>query len=621
MPPKRLPAHLNMTATQSYHTAESDVEAIDVTSSGWAVVEAKFQELRALLSAPTTGLNASQAREDQKRAVSAAITKLLDRSQAECRRLLVSGNAKAAVEGGLKTLKLKEEYYGPGSLQLVPAYFHLARTNQFMDKFKRAEEFLSLAQYEVLRHPDADISLHAELHQTFGLLYASDGKLDAALKQLTCSTYYLSCMHGPEHILTSFGYFDIGNVFAAKSHMEHAMAFYDRVKKIWDAYLTENLQKALEAEGDGGETPESLGDENVQDAAKMLRGIVGLQTERYGQIHPAPAYGEHVLGMFLLWSGDSAGGFETLLRALEIYKRVVGERHPQCQGIRLLLVNHGFQVPEDTADALADDGAAVAQQQAPPQEHQEQRQPDEAQHHTDPEEERVPPPPAQAQAHETTSGDAAAASPAVEEAAAPPADVVSTTPLGGGEAPPAEAVEAPAQEAAAQEMAIAKPEAEAAAAEAPPTSEVPANSEATATEEALAVESNGTAGDAVAEAPAASADAPATDAPNAAPSAEDASTTPAAAAAPEVPAEPADANDVPQQDGEEPTAAEVAASASPPQDEEVPAAEEAADNAAPVNEGNAPTATSVAASGAEEAAASPAEDNAPPPQDAAAQPL
>jgi tetratricopeptide (TPR) repeat protein len=364
MPPKRTVSHLNSVVTTSYVTAVDDVEALDFVNISWAAVELKFQDLRALLSAPTTGLNASQAREEQKRVVSAAIARLLDRAQAECRRLLISGNAKAAVEGGLKTLKLKEEYYGAGSLQLVPAYFHLARTNQFMDKFKRAEEFLSLAQYEVLRHPEADISLNAELHQTFGLLYASDGKLDAALKQLTCSTYYLSCMHGPEHVLTSFGYFDLGNVFAAKSHMEHAMAFYDRVKRIWDMFLAENLQKALE--GDDSVTAASFGEENVQDAAKMLRGIVGLQSERYGQVHPSPAYGEQVLGMFLLWSGDAAGGFETLLRSLEIYKRVMGERHPKCQSLRLLLVNHGFQVPEDTTGVLVDDEALRAQIQPPP---------------------------------------------------------------------------------------------------------------------------------------------------------------------------------------------------------------------------------------------------------------
>lgn len=33
-------------------------------------------------------------------------------------------------------------------------------------------------------------------------------------------TYFLTVLNGPNHILTAFGYFDLGNVFAAKSSMD-----------------------------------------------------------------------------------------------------------------------------------------------------------------------------------------------------------------------------------------------------------------------------------------------------------------------------------------------------------------------------------------------------------------
>lgn len=355
-------------------TAEltAEVAKIDFMSVGWNTIESKFQELKAMLSAPTSGLNASQARVQQKQAVSAAIQKLLDMAQTECRRLLVEGNAKAAVEGGLKTLELKKEYFGTGSLQLVSSYFHLARTNQYMDKFKRAEEFLSLAQYEILRHPEADVSLKAELHQTFGLLYASDGKLDAALKHLTCATYYLAVMNGPEHILTSFGYFDLGNVFAAKSNMENAMAFYDKVKDTWYSHLKHALQLVLEQGTEMHQdvesvlpygTPAAFGEENIHDSAKMLRGIVGLQRERFGQVHPNTAKAEYVLGMFLLWNDDTAGACETLLRALEIMKREYGERHPNTGEVRTLMLNFGMHIPDDTSQVLDDGTAQTTKQQ------------------------------------------------------------------------------------------------------------------------------------------------------------------------------------------------------------------------------------------------------------------
>jgi hypothetical protein len=364
--------------------AELDVESVfDVSNVGWNNLETKYNELTALLSAPTAGLNANQARMQQKKAVSQAITKLLDMAQQECRRLLIEGNAKAAVEGGLKTLKLKELYYGQGSLQLVPAYFHLARTNQYMDRFKPAEEFLSLAQWTILKHPETDVSLKAELHQTFGLLYASDGKLDAALQQLTSATYYLCTMNGPEHILTSFGYFDLGNVFAASSNMENAMAFYDKVKDIWYSHLSKALTLVHEmATGEEPEeteesamqyaTPASFGEENLQDAVKMLRGIVGLQCERYGRVHPSSGHAEQVMGMFFLWNGDSVSALDSLLRALEIFKRLYGDRHPLAAEVRSLLLQHGMEVPDDTSHVLQIAPIAAEEEEeeapAPPQE-------------------------------------------------------------------------------------------------------------------------------------------------------------------------------------------------------------------------------------------------------------
>jgi hypothetical protein len=386
-----------------------DPSQLDVSVIGWNHFEQKFQELRGLLSAPASGLNAHEARAQQKHNVSSAIVQLLDRAQQDCRRLLVEGNAKAAVEGGLKTLRLKEAYYGHGHLQLVPAYFHLARTNQYMDKFKAAEEFLSLAQWTILRNKDVDVSLKAELHQTFGLLYASDAKLDAALKQLTSATYYLCVMNGPEHILTSFGYFDLGNVFAAKSNMEHAMAFYDRVKDIWYQHLTTALRMALEPNGDemteghiaGAEmlVAANFGIENLQDAVKMLRGIVGLQTERYGRVHPSTARAEFVLGMFMLWNGDAPSAMGSLLKALEISKRVYGERHPNTGEIRSLMLNFHLDVPEDTSYVLEDgyEGEAQPKQQQASSEEEAPRQPTP----TTNGQQRIPTPPTETKQHDS----------------------------------------------------------------------------------------------------------------------------------------------------------------------------------------------------------------------------
>eukprot|EP00758_Cryptobia_borreli_P003111 Tbor_TRINITY_DN3535_c0_g1::TRINITY_DN3535_c0_g1_i1::g.2920::m.2920 len=331
-----------------------DIDKLDVVNIGWQNLEQKYTDLKGMLSAPTTGLNANQARLNQKQTVTVAIITLLNCAQKECCRLLNDGRAKEAVKGGLKTLKLKEDYYGQGSLHLVPVYFHLARTNQFIDNFKAAEEFLSLAQWIIVRDPEADVSLKAELHQTFGLLYASDSKLDAALKQLTCATYYLSIMHGPEHILTSYSYFDIGNVFAAQTNMENAMAFYEKVKDIWYTHLTNVLQQRLKNEDTDMPygTPKQIGEENMQDTTKMLQGIIDLQTERFGMLHPVTCRAEYIFGMFFLFSYDIISGQQYIMRALEIAKRVYGARHAYTLDIRGMLTQHRIDIPDEDTSYL-----------------------------------------------------------------------------------------------------------------------------------------------------------------------------------------------------------------------------------------------------------------------------
>eukprot|EP00667_Euglena_gracilis_P017311 EG_transcript_18239 len=312
----------------------------------WNALEAKFQELHSMLNAPSYGLNASLARQKQKEEVQASMELLLEMAQNEARRLLMEGNTQGSVEGGLRTLKLKEAYYGSGSLQLVPSYFHLARTNQYLDKFKQAEEFLSLAQWTLLKHPDAPVALRAELHQTFGLLYASASKLDLALKHLAQATYFLTVLNGPNHILTAFGYFDLGNVFAAKSSMDSAMAFYNKVKDIWYDHLTlvfggPELDPAVLS------TPALFGEENVQDALKMLRGIVGLQTERFGLVHPATASAELILALYYRWIADDTHAVQCMTRSVEIHKRVYGVQHQTTLRVREFIAQFGYDVPLD----------------------------------------------------------------------------------------------------------------------------------------------------------------------------------------------------------------------------------------------------------------------------------
>lgn len=334
---------------------EKDV--YDISSVDWSNVEAKFHELMSLMNASTSNINAIQARAAHIARVSDIIASLLDRAQEESRQLLISGDAAMAAETGIMVLRLRKLFYKADHLQLVPAYLHLARTRQFQERYGDAEEMLSLAQFIVMKNQDVvSVAIKAELHQSFGLLYAADNKLDAAAKHLSYAIYYLSHLHGARSIYTSFSYFDLANVFASKSSMESAMALYDSIKEIWYNFLVTVLSDIVEKraamrtrryEDDDAEASEAalhasaraVGSDNLADASKMLYAIMHIQREHYRVNHPSTARAAFVLGMFLLWVDNMDEAREHMLSARSASQHFFGERHPVVQEIESWCAN------------------------------------------------------------------------------------------------------------------------------------------------------------------------------------------------------------------------------------------------------------------------------------------
>lgn len=337
-------------ARKKRFTTGIEADPFDISGVGWSTLESKFHELMELMDVPVSGISALEARAQHQEKVSSVIVSLLDRAQEECRRLLVEGNAEAAEEAGVKVLQLRVLFYGENKLELVPAYFHLARTKQFMELYGDAENMLSLAHFIVLHHQEkVSNSMKAELHQTFGLLYAADEKLDAAVNHLSHATYYLSGIYGPVNILTSFSYFDLGNVFAAKGCMENAMSLYDTVKEIWHTYLMKVLQEIVEKKAEaeklkkyedddevresGYESARAFGTENRIDTSKMLYGIYGIQRERFQSAHPSTSRAAFVLGLFLLWIDNVSEASKYLREAKDTSMNFYGKTHPVVQEI------------------------------------------------------------------------------------------------------------------------------------------------------------------------------------------------------------------------------------------------------------------------------------------------
>ncbi|KEG07257.1 zinc finger, MYND domain containing 12 [Trypanosoma grayi] len=384
--------NLNVRPTATHRSVRNNNDPFDISGAGWVSLESKFNELMRLMDAPANGINALAARAAHGERVSTVIEQLLDRAQAESRRLLVEGNGEAAAEAGVKTLRLKERFYGKASLKLVPAYLHLARTNQFLGQYGNAEEMLSLAHFIILNHSeDVDTSMKAELHQTFGLLYAADNKLEAAVKHLTSATYYLSLLNGPEHVLTTFGFFDLANVFATQASMEAAMALYDTVKSIWLRHMRHVLKdivdeamaaKAVKRYEDdevvhnvGYASARAFGKENLTDVSKMLHGIYSIQKERFSNAHPTTARAQLVLGLFLLWVNKKEEAGQHLRSARVMMQRFHGDRHPVVQEVEEWCEWFEIPIEGDKPDQLQPQAQAQVQVQLEAQAQQPDQNP------------------------------------------------------------------------------------------------------------------------------------------------------------------------------------------------------------------------------------------------------
>lgn len=147
--------------------------------------------------------------------------------------------------------------YGKGRVELITPCVQLADANVGLHRFGKAADVLALAQWCIVQNPECNHALRSRMHRSMGLLYAAQGKHEAALRHLAQDVYHsalevrqrrtasLHCFRrahtrvfrlgrrpqvGPEHIDTSGGYYAMAGVFYESNQIENALAFYDKVR-------------------------------------------------------------------------------------------------------------------------------------------------------------------------------------------------------------------------------------------------------------------------------------------------------------------------------------------------------------------------------------------------------
>jgi len=204
---------------------------------------------------------------------------LVDLCQQEAAKFLASGRHELAIPGATQAITFLRDLTGDDAMELVPPYLLLAEANLGLGRFQQAEEFLSLANWSVLKNPGCSNAVRSQLHRNLGKLYSAQGKLTEALEELAKDVYCSSAEVGPEHINTSAGYFFMASIFYTQHRVENALAFYDKVVDIWYKFLASARNDESLAE--------ALSESQMSEGQEMIGFILATRAKLLGPQHIA----------------------------------------------------------------------------------------------------------------------------------------------------------------------------------------------------------------------------------------------------------------------------------------------------------------------------------------------
>ncbi|XP_044540080.1 zinc finger MYND domain-containing protein 12-like, partial [Gracilinanus agilis] len=95
-------------------------------------------------------------------------------------KYLFEGKHEESVPAALHSLRFRMNVYGLNSVQLVPAYLLLSEASIGLGHIVQAEEYLSQAQWTVLKATDCNNEIQSLMHRNLGLLYTAKEDFEEA---------------------------------------------------------------------------------------------------------------------------------------------------------------------------------------------------------------------------------------------------------------------------------------------------------------------------------------------------------------------------------------------------------------------------------------------------------
>lgn len=157
----------------------------------------------------------------------------------EASRMNSEADFESAYRNAAQALRLGEMLYGNRSGDLIDTYLEIGVSSIGLGFLKRAEKYLTMADYTVVRNPGCSSATKSKLYRALGRLYQAMNNGPQALRLLAEDVYHSSKAHGAEDARTAGGYFMMAEVFAKSGHGEIAAALREKVAVIWEARVSE----------------------------------------------------------------------------------------------------------------------------------------------------------------------------------------------------------------------------------------------------------------------------------------------------------------------------------------------------------------------------------------------
>uniref|UniRef100_A0A671LUE7 Zinc finger, MYND-type containing 12 n=1 Tax=Sinocyclocheilus anshuiensis TaxID=1608454 RepID=A0A671LUE7_9TELE len=174
-------------------------------------------------------------------------------------------------ETGLYAMRV----YGSCAAELVPAYLLRAQANIGLGSLSQAHEYLSKAEWTVMKTPGCSHTVLHQLHRTLGCLHAATGKYTSALTHFANDVYYASEMFGLGSTVMSGGYFLMADVFLKQNKPGIAHSLYTEVANSWHAHLC----KLIDGISRSGTQPECFDEAQCVETDQMLRCILEFEEQ------------------------------------------------------------------------------------------------------------------------------------------------------------------------------------------------------------------------------------------------------------------------------------------------------------------------------------------------------